>query len=69
MNDQVVVVGSIRAGKRVELEELLAAGPPFDLAESGFTNHYAFVGERTVVFAFEGAEAHAHLHDLSKRFR
>jgi hypothetical protein len=67
MNDQVVVVGSIRPGKRVELEELLAAGPPFDLAESGFTNHYAFVGERTVVFVFEGAEARAHLQDLSKR--
>jgi hypothetical protein len=67
MNDQVVVVGSIRAGKREDLEKLLAAGPPFDLAESGFTNHYAFIGERTVVFVFEGAAAHAHLQDLSKR--
>ena len=67
MNDQVVVVGSIRAGKRAELEKLLAAGPPFDLAQSGFSKHYAFIGERTVVFVFEGAEARAHLQDLSKR--
>lgn len=67
MNDQVAVVGSIRAGKRAELEKLIAAGPPFDLAESGFTNHYAFIGERTVVFVFEGAEAREHLQDLSKR--
>lgn len=67
MDQQVVVVGTIRPGKREELERLLAAGPPFDLAKSGFTNHYAFVGERTVVFVFEGVEAHQHLRDLTKR--
>jgi hypothetical protein len=67
MDDQVVVVGTIRPGKRAELEHMLAAGPPFDLATSGFTNHYAFVGDRTVVFVFEGAEAHQHLRDLTTR--
>lgn len=67
MDDQVVVVGTIRPGKRDELEKLLAAGPPFDPATSGFTNHYAFVGERTVVFVFEGVEAHQHLRDLTRR--
>ncbi len=67
MSEQVVVVGSIRPGKRDQLEQLLAAGPPFDLTESGFTSHYAFVGERTVVFVFEGDEAHEHVRDLSKR--
>ena len=66
MDDQVVVVGTIRPGKREEIEQLLAAGPPFDLATSGFTNHYAFVGERTVVFVFEGAEARRHLRDLTR---
>ena len=67
MNEQVVVVGSIQPGKRDELEKLLAAGPPFDLAASGFTNHSAFLGERTVVLVFEGAAAREHLQDLSKR--
>jgi len=67
MNDQVMVIGSIRPGKRDELEKLLAAGPPFDLADSGFSNHYAFIGERTVVFVFEGAEAREHVQALSKR--
>jgi hypothetical protein len=67
MDDQVVVVGTIRPGKREELEGLLAAGPPFDLATSGFTNHYAFVGERTVVLVFEGAQAREHVRDLTKR--
>jgi hypothetical protein len=67
MDDQVVVVGTIRPGKREELEKLLSAGPPFDLAKSGFTNHYAFVGERTVVFVFEGVDAREHLHALTKR--
>jgi len=67
MDNQVVVVGTIASGKREELEKLLADGPPFDLARSGFTNHYAFVGERTVVFVFEGVEARQHLQDLTKR--
>lgn len=67
MDHQVVVVGTIRPGKREELEKLLAAGPPFDLAASGFTNHYAFVGEHTVLFVFEGTEAHQHLRDLTRR--
>lgn len=67
MHEQAVVVGTIRPGKRGELEKLLAAGPPFDLAKSGFTNHYAFLGERTIVFVFEGLEAHQHLRDLTKR--
>jgi hypothetical protein len=66
MDDQVVVVGTIRPGTHEELEKLLAAGPPFDLATSGFSNHYAFVGERTVVFVFEGAEARERLPDLTK---
>jgi hypothetical protein len=67
MNEQVVVVASIRPGKRDGLEKLLAAGPPFDLATSGFTNHHAFLGDRTVVFVFEGAAAREHVQDLSKR--
>ena len=67
MNEQVVVVASIQPGKRDELEKLLAAGPPFNLAASGFTRHSAFLGERTVVFVFEGAAAREHLQDLSKR--
>ena len=67
MNEQVVVVASIRPGRRDELEKLLAAGPPFDLAASGFTNHSAFLGDRTVVLVFEGPAAREHLQDLSKR--
>lgn len=66
MDEQVVVVGTIRPGKHAELRELLAAGPPFDPATSGFTNHYAFIGERTVVLVFEGAEAREHVRHLAK---
>lgn len=67
MNERVLVVGTIRPGKRGELEKLLATGPPFDLAASGFANHSAFLGERTVVLMFEGEGARAHVQDLSRR--
>ena len=48
MSEQVAVAAEIRAGKREQLATRLAEGPPFDLAEHGFTGHRAFLGERTV---------------------
>jgi hypothetical protein len=65
MNNQVAIVAQIRPGKRAQLVELLAAGPPFDLAAHGFTRHQALLGERTVVFVFEGDRAIANVRDLA----
>jgi hypothetical protein len=60
------VVAGIRAGKRTELAQLLEGGPPFDLPEYGFTRHQALLGERTVVFIFEGERAMANLRNLAR---
>ena len=60
------VVAGIRPGKRTELAQLLEAGPPFDLPEYGFTRHQALLGERTVVFIFEGERAMANLRNLAR---
>ena len=59
MAHQIAVIAAIRPGRRAELEQVLAGGPPFDLAEQGFTRHLAFVGEKEVVFVFEGEHATA----------
>jgi hypothetical protein len=51
---RIAFVAEIRPGRKAELERLLAAGPPFDLAGAGFEHHRVFVGDRDAVFLFEG---------------
>ena len=53
---QIAVIAQIRPGKRAELEELVRQGPPFDLAEHGFTRHAAFLGDNDIVLIFEGVQ-------------
>ena len=65
MNHQVAVVAQIRPGKREELAKVLCQGPPFELAEHGFTRHQALLGERTLVFVFEGERAIANVRNLA----
>ena len=67
MTTRVAVSATIRDGKREKLMQELAGGPPFDLADEGFTRHEVFVGDRDVVFVFEGEDAFADLHSLSKK--
>ena len=52
---QIAVIAQIRPGKHPELKQLIRQGPPFDLAEQGFTRHQAFLGDNDVVLVFEGA--------------
>ena len=54
MSHQIAVIADIRPGKREQLKAELAQGPPFDLADHGFTRHQAFLGEADVVLVFEG---------------
>jgi hypothetical protein len=53
---QVAIVAQIRAGKRAELNQLIHQGPPFDLAEHGFTRHEAFLGDDDIVLIFKGTK-------------
>jgi hypothetical protein len=51
---QIAVIAQIRPGKHAELRQLIRVGPPFDLAEHGFTRHEAFLGDNDLVLIFEG---------------
>jgi len=52
--ERIGVVVELAPGTHERAEELLAEGPPFELAESGFARHTVFVAEDLVVFVFEG---------------
>ncbi len=52
---QIAVIAQIRPGRRSELKQVIRQGPPFVLAEHGFTRHQAFLGDTDVVLVFEGA--------------
>jgi hypothetical protein len=54
--EQLAIVARLRAGVEPEAAELLAAGPPFDPAEQGFTRHAVYLSAGEVVFVFEGPE-------------
>ena len=53
---QIAVIAQIRPGKHDELKQLIRQGPPFDLAEHGFTRHEAFLGDTDIVLIFEGPQ-------------
>jgi hypothetical protein len=65
MEQKVAVLAQIRPGCRDKLAQELENGPPFDLAEHGFSRHEAFLGDTTLVLVFEGTHAGIHLHKLA----
>ena len=50
----LVVVVPLKPGMLERARELLAKGPPFDLAETGFDRHTVHVSNQEIVFVFEG---------------
>jgi hypothetical protein len=52
-----VVVAPLRPAAREAARELLAEGPPFDLASTALESHQVFLTDREVVFLFEGPDA------------
>jgi hypothetical protein len=52
--ERVAIVARLKPGATGRARELVAAGPPFDLANSGIERHSVFVSAREVVFVFEG---------------
>jgi hypothetical protein len=53
----VAVVVPIRRGTAEAARRLVEEGPPFDLERLELERHHVFVGEREVVFFFEGESA------------
>ena len=62
----VAVVVPIRRGTAEEARRLVEEGPPFDVEQLGIERHHVFVGEREVVFFFEGDSAAAAVDALSR---
>jgi hypothetical protein len=62
----VAVVVPIKRGSAEAARQLVEEGPPFDLERLGLERHHVFVGEREVVFFFEGESASAAVDALSR---
>jgi hypothetical protein len=63
---RVAVVVPIKRGKAEVARQLTEEGPPFELEEVGLERHHVFVGEREVIFVFEGEEAAAAVDALAR---
>jgi len=53
-NQQIAILADVRPGRHDDLQKMLRQGPPFNLAEHGFTRHHAFLGEANLILVFEG---------------
>jgi len=56
MSDRLAIVVPIVEGAARAVDELLAAGPPFDPDETGLDRHEVFVTGAEVVFVFESRD-------------
>ncbi len=63
---RVAVVVPIRRGKAELARRLVEEGPPFDIEDVGLERHHVFVGEREVVFFFEGDQAATAVNALAR---
>lgn len=52
--ERVAIVAHLKEGGEPRAAELIAQGPPFNLAESGIVGHSVYLSSREVVFVFEG---------------
>jgi CBS domain len=66
--ERFAIVGRFPVGTRERVRELLAAGPPFDLAETGLDGHAVYLASREVVFVFEGRDAAWQIEELADDF-
>jgi hypothetical protein len=52
--ERVAIVAHLKEGTEQRAAELVAAGPPFDIAETGILRHSIYISASEVVFVFEG---------------
>ena len=53
-SERLAIIARLRKGSGERAKEILAEGPPYELAEAGFRRHSIFLEGDTVVFVFEG---------------
>jgi hypothetical protein len=54
--EQLAIVATLRDDAEEEARRLIDLGPPFDLAERGFTRHSVFMSQDEIVFVFEARD-------------
>jgi hypothetical protein len=54
--ERVAIIAHLKEGNEQRAAELVRAGPPFDLADTGIVRHSVYVSAHEVVFVFEGHE-------------
>jgi hypothetical protein len=64
VGERMAVVAKLLPASRERATEILAAGAPYELSESGLRRHSVFLGEETVVFVFEGVGIEGVVRDL-----
>jgi hypothetical protein len=54
--ERIAIVARLRKGTAVRAHDLVAAGPPYDLGNSGIERHSIYISSGEAVFVFEGNE-------------
>jgi hypothetical protein len=62
--ERVAIVARLKEGSGPRAAQLIAAGPPFDLADTGTAHHSVYLSAGEVVFVFEGHQVEWMVDDL-----
>jgi hypothetical protein len=54
--ERVAIIARLKEGSEQRAAELVGAGPPFDLTDTGIVRHSTYISAREAVFVFEGHE-------------
>jgi len=54
--ERVAIIAHLKEGSERRAADLVAAGPPFDLADAGIVRHSVYISAHEAVFLFEGHE-------------
>ena len=65
--ERVAIIAHLKEGSEQRAAELVRAGPPFDLADTGIVRHSVYVSAHEVVFVFEGHEVEWIVDQLDRR--
>jgi hypothetical protein len=54
--ERVAIIARLKAGSERRAAELVEAGPPFELTDTGIVRHSIYISASEAVFVFEGHE-------------
>jgi len=54
--ERVAIIARLKEGSEQRAAELVGAGPPFDLTDTGIIRHSIYISASEAVFVFEGHE-------------